>query len=490
MSTNKRLAILVGGGPAPGINSVISAATITASLEGREVIGIMDGYKWIMRGDISKIKFLTIDEVSRIHFRGGSYIGTARDNPTTDEKFLETTINSLLRLNVDKLITIGGDDTAYSALRLAQQSSGRVHVVHVPKTIDNDLNLPYGIPTFGFQTARHVGVKLVENLMVDSTTTSRWYFVISMGRTAGHLTLGVGKATGATLTIIPEQFKEEKIPLMKIVDILVGSIVKRISYDKPFGVAVIAEGIVSKIKEEDFENLEEVEKDEHGHIRIAEINIGGILKEQVKKQLKRYGIKMTIVNKNLGYELRCNDPIPYDMEYTRDLGYCAARYVLDGGSSVLISIQNAKFIPIPLISLINPKTKRMKVRLVDTESESFKIAKKFMVTLNKEDFEDAHELAKYAATCGISIEEFRKRFEYTIEKGEKIWEMDDLDKRSDDHVKRWGTNRPEATKEEETPESKKDTEEKEKKKSQSDIKKAFQESPKDKDSKGKDKKKS
>ncbi len=490
MSTNKRLALLVGGGPAPGINSVISSATITASLEGREVIGITDGFKWIMRGDISKIKFLTIDEVSRIHFRGGSYIGTARDNPTTDEKFLETTINSLLRLNVDKLITIGGDDTAYSALRLSQQSDGRINVVHVPKTIDNDLNLPYGIPTFGFQTARHLGVKLVENLMVDSTTTSRWYFVICMGRTAGHLTLGVGKATGATLTIIPEQFKEDKIPLMNIVDILVGSIVKRMSYDKPFGVAVIAEGVVSKIKEEDFENLEDVEKDEHGHIRIAEINIGGILKEQVKKQLKRYGIKMTIVNKNLGYELRCNDPIPFDMEYTRDLGYCAARYVLDGGNSVLISIQNSKFVPIPLMSLINTETKRMKVRLVDTESESYKVAKKFMVTLNKEDFQDAHELAKYAATCGISINEFRKRFEYTVENDEKIWNMKDLNQRSEEHVKKWGTNRPESTLEEETPESKKETQEKEKMKNQSDIKKAFKETKeegKKKEDKGKKK---
>src|ERR1039457_1899509 len=106
----QKLAILVSGGPAPGINSVISAATIRSIMEGVEVIGIMDGFKWIMDGDISHTKNLSIHNVSRIHFRGGSYIGIARSNPTKDKKLLENTVTSLLRLNVDKLITIGGDD--------------------------------------------------------------------------------------------------------------------------------------------------------------------------------------------------------------------------------------------------------------------------------------------------------------------------------------------------------------------------------------------
>ncbi len=197
----KKLAILVGGGPAPGINSVIGAATIRAEVEGIEVIGIKDGFKWIMEGNISEVKELTIHSVSRIHFRGGSHIGISRANPTKDKKHLENAVNSLLRLNVDKLITIGGDDTAYSALKINEMAAGRIKVVHVPKTIDNDLDLPHGIPTFGFQTARHIGVEVVKNLMVDAQTTSRWYFVVSMGRKAGHLALGIGKATGATLDI-------------------------------------------------------------------------------------------------------------------------------------------------------------------------------------------------------------------------------------------------------------------------------------------------
>src|SRR5262245_37819593 len=138
----KRLAILVGGGPAPGINSVISAATIRARLEDVEVVGIRDGFEWIMQGNIDRVLPLEIEQVSRIHFRGGSHIGISRANPTRNPAHLENVVISLLRLNVSMLLTIGGDDTAFSALRVEQKAEGRIRVAHVPKTIDNDLNLP------------------------------------------------------------------------------------------------------------------------------------------------------------------------------------------------------------------------------------------------------------------------------------------------------------------------------------------------------------
>ncbi|GAB4297985.1 MAG: diphosphate--fructose-6-phosphate 1-phosphotransferase [Ignavibacteriaceae bacterium] len=411
----KKLAILVGGGPAPGINSVIGAATIRAAVEGVEVIGIKDGFKWIMNGDISHTKELTIHNVSRIHFRGGSYIGISRSNPTKDKKNLENSVTSLLRLNVDKLITIGGDDTAYSALKVDEMAAGRIRVVHVPKTIDNDLDLPHGIPTFGFQTARHIGVEVVKNLMVDAQTTSRWYFVVSMGRKAGHLALGIGKATGATLTLIPEEFPGESIRFSHIVDILVGAIIKRLSYGRSDGVAILAEGLVEKLTPEDLESLVDVERDAHDNIRIAEINFGEILKYKVQERLKAFGLKTTIVAKNIGYELRCADPIPFDMEYTRDLGFSAAQFILDGGSGAMVSIQNGRFVPLYFKNILDPVTNRTKVRMVDPSSESFYIARRYMLRLNQADFDDPHELAKYAATCGISLEEFRNQFYYLIE---------------------------------------------------------------------------
>lgn len=411
----KRMAILVGGGPAPGINSVIGAATIRGILSDAEVIGIRDGFKWIMRGNIDNVTPLTIEKVSRIHFRGGSYIGIARDNPTKDKTHLENTVTSLLRLNVDKLVTIGGDDTAYSAYRVQQIAEGRISVVHVPKTIDNDLDLPHGICTFGFQTARHIGVDIVKNIMVDAKTTSRWYFVITMGRKAGHLALGIGKAAGSTLTLIPEEFKEEKIRLNKIVDILVGAIIKRISYGRPDGVAVIAEGLVEHLDEQDMKTLVEVERDEHDNIRIAEVNFGEILKYKVQQRLKEFDLKMTIVAKNIGYELRCADPIPFDMEYCRDLGFMASKFLFDGGSGALVSIQDGRFVPMFFKDILDPKTKKMKVRMVDVDSESYYTANRYMIRLRPEDFNDPHELARYAATANMSLQEFRKNFHYIVE---------------------------------------------------------------------------
>ena len=415
MMQQKRMAILVGGGPAPGINSVIAAATIRGQLGGVEVVGVQDGFEWVQKGNVDHVIPLTIDAVSRIHFRGGSYIGISRANPTVDPQLLENTILSLLRLNVTQLITIGGDDTAFSAMKLEERSAGRIHVAHVPKTIDNDLALPPQIDTFGFQTARHVGVEIVKNLMVDARTTSRWYFIIAMGRKAGHLALGIGKAAGTTLTLIPEEFGGGKIPLRALVDTLVGAIIKRAADGRRDGVAVIAEGVALGIDPDDLGRLADVERDAHGHLRIAEINIGEILKSEVQKRLADFQLKTTIVAKNIGYELRCADPIPYDMEYTRDLGYCAAKFLLSGGNAAMVSLQGGHFVPVPFAELLDPVTGRSKVRLVDIESARYKIARRYMIRLRRDDFEDPYEQAKLAAVAGVTMEQFGEQFGYLVQ---------------------------------------------------------------------------
>jgi 6-phosphofructokinase len=415
MNRTDKLAILVGGGPAPGINSVIGAATIRSLLESVDVLGIRDGFEWIMQGNTEHVVPLTIDAVSRLHFRGGSFIGISRANPTRDPQHLENCVNALLGLGVSQLITIGGDDTAFSAMKLAEKSAGRIRVVHVPKTIDNDLDLPPSIDTFGFQTARHVGVEIIKNLMVDAFTTSRWYIVISMGRKAGHLALGIGKAAGATLTLITEEFEGTRLRFAAIVDTLTAAIIKRRSEGRRDGVAIVAEGVMLDMDPQEFAELKDVERDAHGNIRLAEIDIGEILKRAVGERLKEFGIKTTVVAKNIGYELRCADPIPYDMEYTRDLGYCAAKYLLEGGDAVMVSMQGGQVVPIPFKELLDPKTGRAKIRLVDIHSARYAIARRYMIRLRRDDFEQPSELAKFAATAGLSVEEFRRQFEYLIE---------------------------------------------------------------------------
>jgi ATP-dependent phosphofructokinase / diphosphate-dependent phosphofructokinase len=408
-----KLAILVGGGPAPGINSVIGAATIRARLAGLDVIGIRDGFEWIMQGDVDHTVPLTIESVSRIHFRGGSHLGIARANPTKDPKLLDATLGSLKKLGVSQLITIGGDDTAYSAMMLLRHAAGALRVVHVPKTIDNDLFLPDYVDTFGFQSARHYGVDIVKNLMVDAKTTTRWYFVVAMGRKAGHLALGIGKGAGTTLSLITEEFKPP-IRLKTIVDTLTGAIIKRLSEGRRDGVAVIAEGVVLDMAQEDLAGLQDVERDSHGHLRLAEVDLGNILKAHVQQRLKQLNLKMTIASKNIGYELRCADPIPMDMEYTRDLGYCAAKYLLAGGNAAMISMQGGHFIPVPFEELTDPDTGRSKVRLVDIASTRYAIARRYMIRLRRDDFDNPQKLANLAKSANLTPEEFRREFESVV----------------------------------------------------------------------------
>jgi len=402
--------ILVGGGPAPGINSVIGAATIRSVLGGSDVLGIIDGFRWLMEGGTGQVRPLSIEDISRIHFRGGSYLGTSRANPTKSTELLDNVLFSLSRLGVTRLMTIGGDDTAFSAMKLEERSGGRLQVVHVPKTIDNDLDLPYGIPTFGFQTARHIGVEIVKNLMVDARTTSRWYLVVTMGRKAGHLALGIGKAAGATLTIIPEEFGDRPVRLQRVVDLLIGAIIKRREQGRADGVAVLAEGLIEILDPHDLGGLEHVERDEHGHIRMTEVDLGDVLRRELTKQLHALGLSMTFVAKNIGYELRCADPIPYDIEYTRDLGYCAAQYLLDGGTSAMVSIQKGRFTPIPFKQMVDSSTGRTKVRMVDIDSQSYQIARQYMIRLTKDDLSNPDLLGRYAALSGLPIEVFRERF--------------------------------------------------------------------------------
>src|SRR5437773_3793427 len=223
--------------------------------------------------------------------------------------------------SVTGLITIGGDDTCFSALTLERAARGRLRVVHVPKTIDNDLDLPAGVSTFGFQTARDLGARIVANILEDARTTSRWCLVVAMGRKAGHLAVGIGKAAGATLTLIPEEFPERPIRLQKVADILAGAIIKRLSNGREDGVAVLAEGIAEVMDPQELTALGSAKRDEHGHIELADLDVGEVLKGEVLTRLAPYGLTPTIRVKDLGFELRCTDPIPYDMEYCRDLRY-------------------------------------------------------------------------------------------------------------------------------------------------------------------------
>ncbi len=403
-----KLAIVIGGGPAPGINGVISAVTFEAVKQGLEVIGIYDGFKWLGKGDATHTRNLHPDEISRIHTRGGSIIRTSRDNPTKDPAKMANVIKTLNELGVKYLVTIGGDDTAFTSTQVEKAAGGKIAVCHVPKTIDNDLPLPHGVPTFGFETARQLGTQLVENLMEDSQTAFRWYFVVAMGRSAGHLALGMGMGAGATLTLIPEELGN-KISLNKVVAILTGAIIKRHVTGRSHGVAVIAEGVATRFDPEELTFMKNVPRDEHGNIRLAEVPLGDMLKQRVTAELNTLGLKTTIIAKDIGYELRCNPPISYDREYTRYLGYSAVKFLVGGGTGAMIMLEDGVCHPIKFADLIDPKTGKTRIRTVDTNADDYHMARRYMIRLEKEDLE-GESLKKLAATTKLSPEEFKKRF--------------------------------------------------------------------------------
>lgn len=404
--------IIVGGGPAPGINGVISAATIEAINEGKRVVGIMGGFKSLFNGDKSSAIPLTIDAVSRIHTQGGSILRTSRDYPDRVKERFKILMSTLKQLRIRHLVTIGGEGTLFMANWIEKEARRSISVVHVPKTIDNDIPLPGGVSTFGYQTARHWGVKIVKNIMEDAKTTGRWYFITTMGRHAGHLALGIGKAAGATVTLVSEEFGE-MLPLQSVADILAGAIIKRLFMGRDHGIAVLAEGIAEKFDLEELKRYEQLEKDETGRIRLSEIQLGRVLKHRVKETLDSMGIKVTIVDKNIGYELRAADPIPFDAEYTRNLGYGAVRYLLRGGTGSMITFFEGHLRPIPFVEIINHSTGRVKVRKVDITSETYEVGRKYMIRLEKEDFK-GENLKRLARTANLTPEKFKKRFGHLV----------------------------------------------------------------------------
>jgi 6-phosphofructokinase 1 len=405
--------IIVGGGPAPGINGVISSATIEAINHGKAVVGIRGGFKSLFDGDKGCAIPLTVDDVSRIHTEGGSILRTTRNYPDKAKERFKVLIATLKQMGIKYLVTIGGDGTLFMANWIEKESRGSFSVVHVPKTIDNDIPLP-GDSTFGYQTARHWGVEIIKNIMEDAKTTGRWYFITTMGRHTGHLALGMGKAAGATLTLIPEEFQEETVSFKKVADILTGAIIKRISMGRDHGVAILAEGISEKLDIGELSSYEQLEKDETGRIRLSEIQLGRVLKNFVIKTLDSMGIKVTIVDKNIGYELRAADPIPFDIEYTRNLGYGAIRYLLRGGTGAMITFYEGYLKPIPFVELIDYSSKKVKIKRVDITSETYEVGIKYMIRLDKEDFE-GERIERLAKTVNMSTEEFKARFGYVVE---------------------------------------------------------------------------
>lgn len=413
-----RLGILVGGGPAPGINSALSAAAIGAIQAGLEVVGIYDGFSHLIEGRTDMVRPLGIADVSRIHAQGGSMIRTSRANPTRTEEDLGRTVEALNTLDLSYLVTIGGDDTASAAAQVSQHSAGGLRFAHIPKTIDNDLPLPGGAPTFGFETARQLGTELALNLMEESRSTNRWCVAVVMGRKAGHLALGIGKAAGATVTIIPEEFRANEITLDDVCRALEGAMLKRRAMGRVDGVAIVAEGVAARMDPDKLASLPgvEVRYDAHDNIRLEKIPLEAIIEREIVRRFAERGETITVVPVTLGYLLRCAPPIPFDIDYTRTLGFGAVDFLLSedpkdiARSGGLVCLDAGRLRVLPFEEIQDPETGRIRTREVDVHSEYYKVAREYMIRLRRRDLQAAGMLPKLAAAANMDEREFLETF--------------------------------------------------------------------------------
>ena len=376
-STRKCFGIVVSGGPAPGINSVISSSVIEANNRGYVVKGLVNGFRDITMGEPNAVINLSSDMVSNIYNKGGSILGTSRFNPLKDSEHLDKFLSGLKQNNIDKLIVIGGEGSAFLSLKLSQ-TVPELSIVHVPKTIDNDLILPNKYPSFGFETALHAGTKIVETLREDAKTCRRWFLATTMGRKAGFLALSIGLASGATSTLIPEEFTGFSPTPADIAAIVFSTIRKRLSMGKNYGVIVLAEGILDCLNPGQSELLQKAVRDDMGRIRYSQVELGDVILPHLRDLLKAANLDVHIITKNIGYELRCCDPLSFDIEYTKFLGYGAVQHILGGNSGIMVTRDFDKLGFLPLEGMAGADG-IIKSRGVDLSSDLYRVARSFMI---------------------------------------------------------------------------------------------------------------
>lgn len=372
-----RFGLIVSGGPAPGINCVISSSVIEATNLGYQVKGLMNGFKGLSTGEADAVIDLTPDSVSSIYNTGGSLLGTNRFNPFGSPVTQRAFVEGLAAHNIDKLIVIGGEGSAYLSYQISRHIPD-VHVVHVPKTIDNDLILPNQYPSFGFETARYAGTRIIDTLMVDAKTSRRWFLVTSMGRKAGFLALGLGIASGATLTLIPEEFADGQATPNEISGIILNSIKRQLAMGKEYGVAILAEGILDRLSPDSAEMLKHCPRDELGRIRYSQIELGDVILPPLRRLCASAGADIKIIPKNIGYELRCHQPVSFDIEYTKFLGYGAVKLILEGKSGIMVTRDYDNIGYTPLEEMITDDG-QVRSRKVDLASDLYTVARSFMI---------------------------------------------------------------------------------------------------------------
>ncbi len=395
MSESKKgsIAILCSGGPAPGINTVISSVAKAFLVDGYKVIGVNYGFKTLFTAQPDTVP-VGFDFADRIFNIGGSALKMSRHKPKDDEFNTDFFVKNDVKL----IVTVGGDDTASTANRLTKflvSKNVDVRNIHVPKTIDNDLPLPERLPTFGYQSAKNEGVRIGMTVYEDAKTSGNWFVVSSMGREAGHLAYGIGTACHYPMIIIPEMFNKTDITFDKMIRMMISSIVRRKLMGLDYGVIVVSEGVFHFMPDSEILNSGiQFTYDDHGHPELGNVSKAHIFNILLAKKLKELKISIKSRPVEIGYEIRCCPPIAYDLKYCTILGE-GVKELFDNGRTgcIVVAHNDGTIAPLYLKDVEGPDGK-IKTRLVDIDSEDFQMVYKNLHFLKPHTYEAAKKYLK------------------------------------------------------------------------------------------------
>ena len=361
--------ILCGGGPAPGMNSVSMSVAKTFLSKGYRVIGLHGGYSGLFNKD-ARTEDLTFAIADRYFNRGGSYLEMSRFKPTDADFENNFNLDLFKDNNIKLLVTIGGDDTASTANRISKFLAAKgypIANIHCPKTIDNDLPLPANAPTFGYNSAKNEGAHLARTVYEDARTSGNWLVISAMGRTCGSLALGIGEATHCPMTIIPEMFNKTEICLDKVVKLSISAILKRKIMGINYGTIVAAEGLFHEFKAEEMEAAGvHFSYDDHGHPELGKVSKAVLFNDLLEKEYKKIGIKVKSRPVEIGYDVRCQDPVAYDVTYCTELAMGVYQLFSEGKTGCMVYVDSfGNVSPLYLADLQDPQTGKIPPRVVD-----------------------------------------------------------------------------------------------------------------------------
>ena len=361
--------ILCGGGPAPGMNSVSMSVAKTFLTKNFRVIGLHGGYSGLFSKN-ARTEDLTFAIADRYFNRGGSYLEMSRFKPTDADFENNFNLDLFKDNNIKLLVTIGGDDTASTANRISKFLAAKgypIANIHCPKTIDNDLPLPANAPTFGYNSAKNEGAHLARTVYEDARTSGNWLVISAMGRTCGSLALGIGEATHCPMTIIPEMFNKTEICLDKVVKLSISAILKRKVLGINYGTIVAAEGLFHEFKAEEMEAAGvHFSYDDHGHPELGKVSKAVLFNDLLEAEFKKVGLKVKSRPVEIGYDVRCQDPVAYDLTYCTELAMGVYQLYSEGKTGCMVYVDSyGNVSPLYLADLQDPNTGKIPPRVVD-----------------------------------------------------------------------------------------------------------------------------